>query len=131
MDISKVSVSYHDGFKGTLHGSRMDAEVGEDGLAPYDMLLGGLSGCFYVTFLEIAEKKRLSFDRAEMELEGVHRDGIPRTLSDIHMTLTLFGAAEEDRKAYQQSLNLAEKYCSIHATIAKVAKITCDLVIKS
>lgn len=94
-------------------------------MAPYDLMLGALGACYYSTFVGIADKMRLDYERAEITIHGVKREEVPTTLKTVDMVFTLYGAA--DQKGFERAANLAAKYCSVHETIAKVADIKLEL----
>ena len=101
----------------------LGAEMGE--FKPYQLLLGALGSCFYSTFLGIAKKKSLKFSEARMEISGKKRDEVPTTLEHVIMKLTVVNASSE--KDFLRSAELAAEYCSIHRTIAQVAKIDLEV----
>jgi putative redox protein len=86
------------------------------------MLFGALGSCFYSTFLSIAKKKRLSFDKAEVEVSGHKGTGKEiNLLEKVIIKLVIWNPSNE--KALKRSAELGSKFCSIHETISKVADI--------
>ncbi|MHC1787031.1 MAG: OsmC family protein [Christensenellales bacterium] len=124
---TNVTLHFEHDFHGELLAKQGQVTIGreEGSLAPYDLLLGALGACWYSTFLGIAEKMRLHFERAEIAIHGVKREEVPTTLKTVQMTLTLFGAAEE--KGFPRAAELASKHCSIHETLSKVAEMDLQL----
>ncbi|NLC33017.1 MAG: hypothetical protein GX781_06950 [Clostridiales bacterium] len=127
--MSKVSVSIHftnelDGVMQTKH-SQVQIGQEEGQLVPYDMMLGALGACYYATFIDIAKKMRLEYQRATIDIHGIKREEIPTTLKEVSMIFTIFGAAEE--KGFERASSLAAKYCSVHETISRVADIKIEL----
>jgi putative redox protein len=120
---TKVNMAFGREFRGEMQAKNATVQVGkeENCLAPYEMLLGGLGACFYSTFVDIADKMRLSFDRAQIALSGVRREEAPRHLVRVTLVFTVFGA--EQSKGFLRAVDLAEKYCSIRYTVAQVADI--------
>lgn len=90
-----------------------------DQFAPYDLLLGALSACFYSTLSDVLEKKRMPLERVEILLSGEKRDAIPQLLQWVHMEIHVYG--EVDQTQFEKAVKLAAKYCSIHETIKQVA----------
>ncbi|HPY95295.1 MAG TPA: OsmC family protein [Clostridia bacterium] len=128
MSETRVNLQFERGFRGSLKAEGASAEVGERKdarLAPYDLLLGALGGCFYHTFVDIADKKKLVYDRADIAFHGVKREEVPTTLKTVTMDFTIHGA--QDHKGFERTTELAAKYCSVHETISKVADITLNL----
>ena len=114
-------------FKGELIAKNGSAAIGkqESSLAPYDLMLGALGACYYSTFVDIADKMRLDYQRATIDIHGIKRDEVPTTLKEVSMTMTIQGTPDE--KGFARAAELAAKYCSVHETISKVAKIQLDL----
>lgn len=123
MAVLKVVNKFENSFSGEMIGPRATVPVGSgDGkVSPYDMLFGALASCMYATFLDIMEKKRVPFERVEIEVTGEKRQTPPTTLEWTKVAFTVYGAPEDKQKAFQQSVKLAAKYCSIYQTVGKVA----------
>jgi putative redox protein len=123
MDVSDVQLRFCDGFKGTLNAPSGAVPIGneEGGLQPYNLLFGALGSCFFSTFLAIATKKRLTFSEALLTISGRKRDQVPLTLEDVKIRMTVTGASDE--AGIRKSAELGAEYCSVHATISKVANI--------
>ena len=89
---------------------------------PYDLLLGALSSCFYYTLIEILEKRKEQIPAIEIIVTGEKRTEVPTTLEWVKLDITVTG--EVNQKQFLRSVDLAGKYCSIHETISKVARMT-------
>ena len=89
---------------------------------PYDLFLGSLSSCFYYTLMEIYAKRRMDTPAMEIIVTGDKRKEVPTTLEWVEMDITVFNEVDEDQ--FSRFVDLASKYCSIHATISQVAEIT-------
>ncbi|HZK17417.1 MAG TPA: OsmC family protein [Anaerolineaceae bacterium] len=89
---------------------------------PYDLFLGSLSSCFYYTLMEIYAKRRMDTPAMEIIVTGDKRKEVPTTLEWVEMDITVFDEVDEDQ--FSRFVDLASKYCSIHATISQVAEIT-------
>ena len=122
-----VGLEFGREFEGELKTARAGAAIGmgEGQLRPYDMLLGALGACYYSTFVDIAKKMRLEYEGASLEINGVKREEVPTTLSEVDMVFTIRGAS--DQKAFRRAGELAARYCSIHETVSKVAEIRLDI----
>ena len=127
MTIQKIEVKFSEGFKGELLAKNGKAKIGvEKGeLAPYDMLLGSLATCLYSTFLDVIEKKRITFDESNVIVEGEKRKEIPATLEWVKVVIEISNVSNE--KGVLKAAELAEKYCSIYETISKVAKMSLEV----
>ncbi|MCG8569781.1 MAG: OsmC family protein [Spirochaetes bacterium] len=118
-------------FKGEVKTARGSVQIGieEDELAPYDLLLGALASCYYATFLEIAEKKRINFSSVEIQVTGRKKEEVPTTLEWVKLEIIVFGVNVEKQKGLEQAAELAGKYCSIYQTISHVAKMEYEIQI--
>lgn len=124
--VEKVKLEFTPDYVGKMEVANGIVPMGMGGMSPYNLLLGALGGCLYHTFLDIVIKKRLTFDSVKMEMDGVKREEVPTTLETANIKFIIKGASNE--KQFAKSVELAEKYCSIHATISKVADIKLELV---
>lgn len=123
----KIAVEFDEGFNGKLIAKNGEASVGsgEGQLAPYDMLLGALASCLYATFIDIINKKKITFDKARVLVEGTKRDEIPGTLKQTDVVIEVTNASEE--KGVLRSAELAQKYCSVFETISKVSEMSLEV----
>lgn len=125
MSETRVKLRFTREFEGWLEAENGSAAIGkhaEGKLRPYDLMLGALGACYYATFVGIADKMKLAYDRVEIDIHGVKREEVPTTLKTVDMVLKVAGAA--DSKGFERASDLAAKYCSVHETIAKVAEIS-------
>lgn len=122
-----VQVQFTNEFKGELIAPNDTANIGTEkgSLAPYDMLFGGLASCMYATFLSIAEKKRIRFDSANIEVTGEKREEVPTTLKWVNVKIRIKNAEKE--KGLIKAMEIAADYCSIYQTISKVADMSWDV----
>ncbi|HOW37682.1 MAG TPA: OsmC family protein [Candidatus Izemoplasmatales bacterium] len=127
MATEPVKMRFTSGFDGEMTVEAGTFHIGEQGkgLQPYNLLLGALGSCFYATFLDIVEKKRLKFDGATLDITGQKRTEVPSTLETVHIQMRIVNPSDE--KQFLRSVELGAKYCSIHETVAKVATITIDV----
>lgn len=123
-----VAMSFSNEFEGTMSTKNTQVEIGRNQgqLLPYDMMLGALGACYYATFVDVAKKMRLQYQRAAIDMKGVKREEVPTILKEVTMTLTIFGAVDE--KGFQRASAMAAKYCSVHETVSRVADI--NMVLK-
>ena len=99
----------------------------ENGIYPYHMLFGALASCFYATFLSIAKKKKLDFEKATVEVSGNKGTGQEvNLLEQVKIVLTITNPS--NKTGLEKSAELGAKFCSIHETISKVANI--DLIVE-
>lgn len=129
---NEVNVLFGSRNEGTLSSANATTAVSftGNGLAPYELLLGAFASCLHATFKSIIVKKKLSYEGAEYNIKGEKREEVPTTLKELHAVVTLTGVPEENQKATIKAMELAEKYCSISATLQLVADIKIDIIFK-
>jgi len=128
--MNTTDVYFKNKFEGKLAFPEGELAIGlEPGtVAPYDMLMGALAGCLYSTFLDVVEKKRGSFEKAEFHIEWEKRTAVPTTLKWVRVKLTILGADEKDKPGMEKAAKLAAKHCSIYSTISFVADMSMEVI---
>jgi putative redox protein len=111
--VDKIDLEFNNEFKGVMKAPKGQVFIGsqEGELKPYNLLFGALASCFYSTFLDIVEKKRITFDGANIEVSGTKREEVPTTLNHVEIKLTLKNVSDESK--FKKSAELAAKYCSV------------------
>lgn len=124
MAVRKADVYFENTFKGVLDVPKGKVPIGvEEGtVEPYDLLFGALASCLYATFLDVAEKKKIGFESARIEVTGEKRTEVPTVLTWVDTKMIIKGAEKE--AGLKKSYELATKYCSIYQTIAQVAEMS-------
>ncbi len=127
MSVLKVEVNFKNGFKGQMYAKNVNVAVGvESGeLRPYDMFLGALASCLYSTFLDVTNKKKITFEESNVIVTGEKREQIPATLKWVKVIIEVKGASEE--KGVLKAAELSKKYCSVYETISKVADMELEV----
>lgn len=130
--MEKIQAVYGPDFSGKMTADNATLSVGVDEgtFLPYDLLLGGLSACFYATYLSIAEKMQLPFDRFEITVTGEKREETPQTLKYVKLDVVITGADLECEKKYRRAIDLAGRYCSVYQTIGCVADMQTRLAVE-
>lgn len=120
-----VKTNFSNEFQGILKTNQGEFPIGgKDGeLRPYDMLLGGLASCLYATFLGIADKKKLTFQSVEIQVEGEKREEVPTWLTVVEVVFYVKGASPDKEKEFLKAVELSGKYCSIYQTLSHVAEM--------
>lgn len=124
MATDPIQFAFSNDFQGKMIAPRGEVAIGrkQDEMSPYHLLFGALGACFYSTFLDVVEKKRvLTFTGANLEISGNKRKEVPTTLETVQMKFTIINPSDE--KQFLKCAELGTKYCSVHATISKVATI--------
>jgi putative redox protein len=123
ISVDKIKLTFTNAFEGRAAGPNGEVLIGSQpgSMKPYHLLFGALGSCFYATFLSIAEKKRLTFSGAVIEIDGEKREESPATLRQVTIDVTIINPSDE--KQFMRSVELGAKHCSIHETVSKVANI--------
>ncbi len=130
MKTDQISMSFDNQFIGTMSSPKGDVKLGsqEQGQSPYHLLYGALGSCFYATFLSVALKMRLTFDKAELKVSGTKRDQSPATLEQVTIDLIVYNPSDETK--LEKAAHLGATHCSIHETISKVAEMNLNVEFK-
>ncbi len=130
MAYDNIILNWDYDFKGEIISPSGKANLGlaEDGLQPYHLLFGALGSCFYATFLSVAKKMRLTFDKALVEVSGFKSDPEMKVLDNVKITLEIKGADDEDKLT--KAAKLGTQYCSIHEMVSKAADIKLNIEFK-
>ena len=92
---------------------------------PYEYLLGALAGCWtYTLFGALSEST--TFTDIKVNVKGKKRDEVPTVLEETVLTVLVTGCSDEDD--FRRAAARADKDCSIYDTIAKVSRMSTDLV---
>lgn len=129
MALDTIKQVWDNQFRGEMETPTGKITLGDQdqGIYPYHLLFGALGSCFYSTFLSIATKKRLTFDKATVEVSG--NKGIGKEINLLEKaTIKLVITNPSNEKGLIRSAELGSKFCSIHETISKVAQI--DLIVE-
>ena len=129
MDRKEVKLVFSNTFDGTLIAPKGEVSIGttEGKVLPYDMLLGALGSCLYSTFMDGMKKKRIDFERFEMDITGEKRTEIPTTLKWVNVSATVYAPDKEN--GVSEAFRLATEYCSIYQTLSHVAEMTYEIKI--
>ena len=124
MALDTIKQVWDNQFRGEMETPTGKITLGDQdqGIYPYHLLFGALGSCFYSTFLSIATKKRLTFDKATVEVSGNKGTGKEINLLE-KATIKLVITNPSNEKGLTRSAELGAKFCSIHETISKVAHI--------
>lgn len=97
----------------------------EEGCGPYHFLLGALSGCFYMTLKEIANKMKVSFSCVEMDISCTKRQTAPTTMDYCLLKIRAFGVGEKAK--FESACEKTSRYCSIFQTLKQVATMEYEI----
>ena len=96
-----------------------------EGCGPYHFLLGALSGCFYMTLREIANKMKVSFSSVEMSISCTKRQTSPTTMDYCLLKIRAFGVV--DKIKFESACEKTSRYCSIFQTLKQVATMEYEI----
>ena len=122
-----VIADFYDTRWRTVNDIGTEIKIGNDAgkAAPYDLLLGALSGCLYTTFESILEKMQITVKGTRYDIHGEKRDDKIATLKECHVNVTVVGA--EDEQKTKKAMEIATRYCSIYQTLSKVAEMSWEV----
>ncbi len=99
-----------------------------EGVSPKKVILSGLAGCTGMDVAAILKNKfKIPFSDFSLDVEGELTESHPKYYHKIHLTYNI-NVAEADRDKVREAVNLStEKYCGVHAMLAKAADITKEI----
>ncbi len=115
-----------DGWTGkTDRGDTLAIGASEGTFRPYELLLLALASCLQSTFEDVAEKMKLSWSSADVDVQGDKRDEVPTTLESCCVSARVTNASDEQK--VKKAFDIATRYCSIYQTIAQVARMEWEI----
>jgi putative redox protein len=94
-------------------------------MRPTEMLLGALAGCTGVNAVLLLKKFKQPFKSLDIRVDGEQNEDWPRAFKKIEITFVIGWDGKHDGKLADQAIDMAcERYCPIHATLAKGVEIT-------
>lgn len=129
--MSEIRAVFEPRYRGIIEGNRARLVLGpgEGEFGPYDLVLGGLAGCFYATFLGIAGKMHLHYHEVVIDIKAQHREEPPTMMSHILLDIEVKGADPQKEKQYGRAMEIAGKYCSVFQTLGHVAEMETRLTL--
>jgi len=123
MAYDRVVLKWDSEFKGELFSPTGTAKLGDqdEGLYPYHLFFGALGSCFYATFVSIALKMRLEYDKAKIEVSGSKNNPNSKIIEVIDMKMTIKNP--NDQEKLLKAAELGTKYCSIHELVSRSAQV--------
>ncbi len=121
----KTNYAQHDGILVTDKGTKVSLGREEGTVAPYELLLGGLSYCLFRTFESITAKMQVEYQGVDMEITGVKGDDKIGMLTHVTLAVTMKGAPDETKA--EKAFEIATRYCSVFNTLGKVAEMKWEI----
>lgn len=119
---NQIKLTFGDSTEGLLESANFETKVSYtgQGMAPYELFLGGFASCLHATFMGIMRKRKLAYDKVTYDVIGNKREEVPTVLNSVVTNIVVYGANPEKHKAIIKSMEQAEKYCSISDTINRL-----------
>jgi len=115
-----VDITYNGKNEGTLKAS-LEAQVGENGFKPYEIILGGLGACLNYTFQDVLDKMRLSIDSVDYKISGEKREEVPTILKEVTVDIIVRGVEAGKESRVEKAWEKATQYCSMYETLSRIA----------
>ncbi len=97
---------------------------------PMEMILIGLGGCTSMDVLSIMRKKRVPFERFEIQIDADQADSYPKVFTNIRIHYIVYGNGINP-KDVERAIELSEtKYCGVSAMLRQSASIESSFEIK-
>lgn len=98
---NKINVSFDKNHDGVLKSENYETKLSYrgDGMAPYELFLGGFASCLHATFIGIMMKRKLTFESVDYEVIGHKREEVPTILNKVVTNVVITGANEAKQKA--------------------------------
>lgn len=122
-------VDWVEGYKleGTTdNGKIVPMDSGENAAAasPAQLLLQALAGCTMMDCVLIIGKARKKIDKFWIDVTAEEAEQHPKVFTKMHVTYNFIGA-ELDAATVERAIKLSEeKYCRVHAMLAKSSELT-------
>lgn len=119
---NQIKLTFGDNTEGVLESANFETKVSYtgQGMAPYELFLGGFASCLHATFMGIMRKRKLTYDKVTYDVVGEKREEVPTLLNKVVTNVVIYGANEAKHKSILKSMEQAEKYCSISETINRL-----------
>ena len=124
--MGQLQFSFNDNFTGTAEVQRNQYSfpIGSEHASAYDLAMAGLVSCYYATFMEVAQKKRLEWNAVSIDLTWSKQlDNSPQFLKEARMNIEI-DVVKGKETAFTKSLEMAAKYCSLYQTFSMVGELS-------
>ena len=97
--------------------------------SPMEMVLSALGGCTGMDVESLLQKMRTPAETFKIEISAERREEHPRVFTHIHLKY-IFSGKDLNPDSIEKAVNLSQnKYCSVSAMLAKIAKIDYEILI--
>ena len=95
----------------------------EAGTHPIELVLIGLGGCTGMDVVSLLQKKKVKYDRFEIQLKADRAKEHPKVITRVDLEYILYGKGINP-KDVEEAIGLSQtKYCSVSAMLKKVAPL--------
>ena len=117
-----INASFNDKHEGLLKSDTYETKLSYkgEGMAPYELFLGGYTSCLHATFIGIMNKRKLTFTTVNYEVTAHKREEAPTIINKLITNVIITGTDEKKQNQIIKSMKQAENYCSISYTINKL-----------
>ncbi len=130
---NNITLTFGESTEGVLSTANAETKVSYtgQGMAPYELFLGGFASCLHATFMGIVRKRKLSYDKVTYDVTSEKREEVPTVINKLVTNIVIYGANLDKQKQYIKSMEQAETYCSISDTIKRLgAEMTINIEFK-
>ncbi len=111
-----------------VNGITMDGPVdfggSNAGIRPKELILLSLGGCTGSDVAVILTKKKIKYDKLEMNISAEMKETHPQIYTKIHIEFVIYGK-DIPEEAVKRAIELSQNtYCSVTAMLNKVVEIT-------
>ena len=119
---NEIKLTFGDSTEGILQSKNFETKVSYtgQGMAPYELFLGGFASCLHATFMGVMRKRKLEYSKVEYNVVAHKREEVPTLINKLVTEITIYGANPEKQNQISKSMAQAEKYCSISETINRL-----------
>jgi len=119
---NNIKLTFGDNTEGLLESNNYETKVSYtgQGMAPYELFLGGFASCLHATFMGIMRKRKLEYSKVEYNVTSHKREEVPTIINKLITEIAIYGANPDKHKQITKSMAQAEQYCSISETINRL-----------
>jgi putative redox protein len=94
------------------------------GASPSELILQALAGCTMIDIVIMVTKAKKKIGKFWIDVDADIADDYPKIFTKIHLTYNLI-SPDLDDTTLERAIKLSEdKYCRVHAMLAKTVNIT-------
>ena len=118
-----------DNMAGVTDDGKKIAFGSDESPSPMQLLEAALGGCAVMTLISAVQKMDLPVARVRAELSSETREKAPSVFTSIHVHFVVMGYSLSEARV-ARAVEIADKYCPVHQTLAKSVKLTTSFEIE-